>query len=543
MTPHPGLKGSALPLEAAGTKLPWTSWACLLLAGGVILFPLSYAWSYLESYSFGWWVPPLALLVFSERWTTRPAPAPPSRSPGILRFILIWAVLFLFFRMALESSLSSRPLLWCCAILYVCALLYWMWTYGGAAWTRHFAFPICFLLISVPWPAQIEDPIVQGLQQFNAWLVAHVLVIGGIYAQAMGNVIVLAHCTLGVEAACSGIRSLQAALMIAFLLGEFYRFAWPRRGKIILFALTMALVGNFIRALFLSLMASFYGVTVMSRWHDSAGFFILIFTSLTTWFLCAYLNRRAPQNPPATSATSSQPWSPSQAVLAQRLACGILLTAVLITIATQGWYDWREHGEPHYPTWTASFPTSGKFKEMPIAEESHDILKYDAGRDVQWTDNQNWNWSTYWFRYHPKPTGETVFQAHNPDICLPAAGFVKVANYDSFATEIRGIRLQVYPRQFSWNGIPAYVFWVVYADRASFPMEKAITSSKAGPIAKARVYLSNMWHGRRASTSEMESLETIIAGPENYSAAQTAYLAELQKIIVPDTGQVAAATQ
>jgi len=176
---------------------------------------------------------------------------------------------------------------------------------------------------------------------------------------------------------------------------------------------------------------------------------------------------------------------------------------------------------------------------VPIPEESQDILKYDAGRSVQWRDDQNWAWTTYWFRYHPKATGETVFQAHNPDRCLPSTGFVKVADFAPFTAKAHGIQLEVYPKQFSWKGVPVYVFWVVYADRASFPMEKAITSIRASPLAKARIYLSNMWHGRRASTSEMESLEMIIAGPADYSTAQASYLAELQKIIVPDAGQVA----
>jgi exosortase len=540
VTTNPAANRLSIPASSANADIPWISWAALLLAGAVILYPLSYSWNYLENYAYGWWVPLLALFVFSERWTTRPSPAPPQSQPGIVRFIVGWAVLFFFFRMALESSLSSRPLLWVCAFLYIGAALYWMWVYGGVSWVRHFAFPICFLLISVPWPGQIEDPVVQGLQRFNAWLVAHVLVIGGVYAQASGNVIVLANCTLGVEAACSGIRSLQAALMVAFLVGEFYRFTWSRRGKLLLLAIGLAMLGNFLRALFLSILASSYGVDVMNRWHDTAGMSILVFTSVTTWLVAAFLQWQDAQ--PLAAVSPSPPPSPSaRAGLAQRFACGLLFAAVLATVATQAWYAWWERDGARYPTWTATLPTTGKFKKITIAEESQDILKYDAGSSVEWQDAQNWTWTAYWFRYHPKPTGETVFQAHNPDRCLPSTGFVKVRDFAPFVAHANGIQLHVSPKQFSWKGVPVYVFWVVYADRASFPMEKAITSSDASPLTKARVYLSNIWHGRRASSSEMESLETIITGPGDYSAAQTAYLAELQKIIQPDAGQVASA--
>jgi exosortase len=535
-----GVKAPSVPLENARTALPWTSWACLLLAGGVVLYPLSYAWGYLDNYAFGWWVPLLAMFLFWERWGTRPAPGPTGRRPETGRFILGWAILFFAFRMALESSLSSRPLLWCCALLYVGALLYWMWVYGGAAWLRHFAFPICFLLISVPWPTPLEDPVVQGLAQFNAWLVAHVLVIGGVEAQATGNVIVLANCTLGIEEACSGIRSLQAALMVALLLGELYRFPWPRRGRIILLALGLALVGNFLRAMFLAVLASSRGVSVMDQWHDAAGVFILVFTSVTAWLVCAFLHQRAPRGSPPVGETSPPVWSPWQGGMAQRLAWGILLVAVAGDLATEGWYAWRERGAAQYPTWTAMLPSSGTFKELAIPEESHAQLRDDAGREVEWLDNQGWTWTAYWFRYHPKPVAEIVFQNHNPDVCLPSTGFVKVADEEMFAAEVHGIRLQVYPKEFSWKGAPVYVFWVVYANRATFPVEKAVEAGKADPVARVRRYLSDIWHARRTSTSEMESLEAIVIGPENYAAAQAGYLTELQKIVVPDAGGAAA---
>jgi len=300
----------------------------------------------------------------------------------------------------------------------------------------------------------------------------------------------------------------------------------------------LAMAGNFLRAFFLSIMAASYGVADMSRWHDMAGMSILIFTSVTTWLVAVWLYKKDPQAvAPASAAAASS--SPERAALAQRLAGGLLAAAVGCAVVTESWYAWCESGGGHYPTWTAALPNTGKFKNIPIAEESADILKYDAGSEVQWVDDQDWSWTAYWFRYHPKATGETVFQAHNPDRCLPATGFVKVADEAPFVAEANGIRLQVYPKQFSWKGHAVYVFWVVYANRASFPMEKAVTPVSAGPLAKARLYLANMWHGRRASTSEMESLETIIAGPVDYAAAQAGYVAALQKIIVPDAGQVA----
>jgi hypothetical protein len=49
-----------------------------------------------------------------------------------------------------------------------------------------------------------------------------------------GNVIEVRTGFLGVDEACSGIRSLQATLMVSLFLGELYRASWIRRAILIL---------------------------------------------------------------------------------------------------------------------------------------------------------------------------------------------------------------------------------------------------------------------------------------------------------------------
>ncbi len=529
---------STVPSESGRTAkvtLPWSSWACLLLAGGIVLYPLSCSWSYISNYSYGWWVPLLALILFAERWDKRPAPESASRPALGMAFLLVWALLFLALRMALEVSMVARPLVLAVALLYVAALLAWFWIYGGMAWARYFAFPCFFLLLSVPWPIQIENPIVQGLAPFNAWLVAHALVDFGILAQATGQVIILPHCTLGVKEACSGLRSLQAALMIAFLIGELYRFTWPRRIQIVLLALGLALAGNFLRTLFLALIANSQGVAAMTEWHDTAGASILVFTSVTT-FLVSYLLHRsggqqaAPLAPKSVSSVLSLP--PESVAL--RFAAGILIAAVAVELATQGWYGWRESGSSLYPTWAVQVPSSDPYKEVAIDKESSDILKYDAGREIQWQDTAGWSWTAYWFRYHQKAWAVSAFTNHNPDKCLPAVGYHRVKDYDPFTVELQGAPLEVHAKVFSWEGNPIYVFWVVYADRVNFPLEEAVGAPNDGILAKGRFYLSSIWHGRRGSTSETESLETILIGPSTFEEAKAAYLEQLHRMIVPE---------
>jgi exosortase len=195
----------------------------LLIASGVLLLrPLARFWSENENYAYGWGVPLLAAFLFYERCRCRPAPAP-ARENGWMRLAvaaLAWAVVCLAVRLVLETEPDSRPLLWLATTLWAGALLAWIGLLGGRSWLRHFAFPILFLLAGVPWIFQCEFLLVQELMRLNAAGVAGALHLLGISARAAGNTITLSTGQLGVSEACSGIRSLQAALMMALFFGE-----------------------------------------------------------------------------------------------------------------------------------------------------------------------------------------------------------------------------------------------------------------------------------------------------------------------------------
>jgi hypothetical protein len=95
--------------------------------------------------------------------------------------------------------------------------------------------------------------------------------------------------------------------------------------------------------------------------------------------------------------------------------------------------------------------------------------------------------------------------------------------------------MQVQPREFAWQGTPLYVFWVVYADRSDFPLDEAAGSTPDAPLTKGRYFLSKIWQGERGTSAETESLEMIVSGPIDFPTAKSAYLAQLQTMIVPDT--------
>ena len=124
---------------------------------------------------------------------------------------------------------------------------------GGRPWLRHFAFPIAFFLIAVPWPTGIEQPLIQGLMPTVATIATETLSLFGIPAEVQGNLIHINGGVVGVNEACSGVRSLQTSVMIGLLFGELNRLNLVRRIGLIVAAVFIAFVANCGRAFFLVL--------------------------------------------------------------------------------------------------------------------------------------------------------------------------------------------------------------------------------------------------------------------------------------------------
>lgn len=94
----------------------------------------------------------------------------------------------------------------------------------------HFAMPAALILIAVPRPTGMEQAVVQGMTRAVTTFTLDALVWTGSSAVQSGNVILLANGALGVDEACSGVRSSQSNLMAALVVGGgIYRLGAMRR--------------------------------------------------------------------------------------------------------------------------------------------------------------------------------------------------------------------------------------------------------------------------------------------------------------------------
>lgn len=236
-------------------------------------------WNEVPELHFGWAVLLLSAYLFWEAWETKPAYE--------LRWKLSWLglgiagclVLFVtqIYQAAYGLTAASMSGLGGGMILVVMANLGYVF---GDRGMRHFAFSFFFLLIALPIPSLIYSPIVSGLQSAISSLNVEILKLLGVPATQSGSLIRLPGGTVGVDEACSGIRSLQATLMATLFIGHLSLTGRFFKWILVVAGLIVALGGNLVRSLFLSWVANSKGVPSVSSFHDAAGWSILAITAV-----------------------------------------------------------------------------------------------------------------------------------------------------------------------------------------------------------------------------------------------------------------------
>ena len=420
-------------------------------------------WELDPQYSYGFLVPILCLALFFQRWQDRPTPNPP-RNLRSLAAIAFPAFVFLA---AVQPFFEANPEWRVSGILgaFSAALLTILFIYGvgGSPWMRHFLFPVCFFLVAIPWPRNAEEAVMGFLMEKNTMAALEILHWFGHEAVRRGHLITLPTGTLGVEEACSGVRSLQSGIMSAFFLGEIFRFSIFVRCGLVFSSVLLALFGNFARATTLSLIASSEGVAAIEKWHDVAGYAILLTTIGSLWVIsyCHYRSRYS-------KLTKSQggkeiPHEPLHIPKPIRFACLAVLATTAISLAgTEIWYRSHEKIQTSENHWTIQSGTAGT-RPVPISDRTRRILYYPEGFSERFLDTGGRNWQFFYLRW---PAGRTAIQAlniHDPRTCLASIGMLLDRQLPSITIPVGAQTFRFRVFLFRDEGRPVLVFHSIIA--------------------------------------------------------------------------------
>ena len=475
---------------------------------------LGYHWSTNPQYAFGWSVPVLSLFLLWEAWITRPSPSALSKNRWLWAIVAICAFCLLPARLFFEATPDWRFPLWVTtgAVigLSLCAISFC----GGWSWLKHFAFPTAFILVAVPWPVKFEQPVIQALTDLVAVMTVHGLNMCGIPAINRGNLIEISTGVVGIEEACSGIRSFQAALMVSLFLGQLFAFQWRLRFLLIGIAAIVAFVSNAFRAGFLTFIADTRGIPAIARWHDSAGYTIL--------FVCfAILTGIALFLRPTVVATPSRGAVSKPRFLPKAFTYALSAWMLFAVIGTEVWY--RTGTRIQATWWRVEWPLNRTgYSEIQLTEEIR-AMQSDEAKAARWKENDGKQFTMFFFRWLPGPaTTRMLARFHRPEICLPAIGTKLVRESAVETLQTGDIQLVFRTYLFEQNGNPIYVFFCVWEDEKPANADLRVIESWTPETRLQAVLMRKRKLGQQV-------LEVAIIGKQTDEEAR----AEFRHVVIP----------
>ena len=403
-----------------------------------------------------------------------------------------------------EATPDWSVVSWLLALVIVSSLLLVLRRLGGAPWLIHFAFPVCFILSAVPWPQHLEFAVVQGLMRFVADAASEILNWIGIPAFATGNLIRLPGGSVAIDEACSGIRSLQAMLMISLFLGELRNLNAIRRAVLVAFAFVAAIFLNLARNAGLVLLFAQKGASVFNRWHTPTGYALFI-AGLILISGLAFLLRPNPERPshPGTLAFFALRM-PSFA------SAAILVWLAAIVGGTELWYATNENKFPHTSLEVAWPETLPGYKELAVPENVRQVLLYSTGRMATWRDGCDW--ALFAFNWAPGRTATQSARMHRPDTCFQASGAILDRELDPLTVAVGPTNLRFKSYLFQQSGQPLFVFFTIWEEANLDAASRTLGQDWSGWSRIQRAFA-------RQRNLGQQSLEFVLAGPENYEQA------------------------
>ncbi|HEY0966814.1 MAG TPA: exosortase/archaeosortase family protein [Opitutaceae bacterium] len=308
-------------------------------------------------------------------------------------------------------------------------------------------------IFAAPLSAGMLSRLTLFLQERVTIFALEVLRFLGVPAMRNGNVLILADQYVGVEEACSGIRSLIACLFAGVFMGGLLLRGVAPRILLVIAAAAIAIIANFGRAVGLCLLAA-NGTQIDGLWHDGSAYAVLGLTVLALFGLCTAFSPAEGTTPPVepVPGDGAKSWLPVGLAAAAAVFVGFVLVrlqpaeidtrpppdlAAIMQIESNGWRR-------------TSNDSIARFAEALNTQYLHQET-YRRGQ------TQLTLYMAYW------PARQATLGSvgvHTPDLCLPGAGW----SPREIPPAIAGYPLPEPQRfQFVKDNYPQHVwFWHVY---------------------------------------------------------------------------------
>ncbi|NLF19232.1 MAG: exosortase/archaeosortase family protein [Lentisphaerae bacterium] len=419
------------------------------------------------------------------------------------------------------------------------------WLAGGLTGVRRLAFPLGFLLLAVPVPSFLLNRVTIPLQQLAAWISTMVLRGLGIAVSRQGSVLSFPSGQLGVDEACSGIRSLAVLAAVSLAMIHFSRLSRRAAIGLLLAVVPVAVLTNAVRV-FVS------GIFYARGWlhlthggpHELLGLltFALAIASLAGLVSLLTPAEEAPVATAANAPAARAGMAPGLGSLADVAfaAALILFGAAAASVLLDRHYDRLYAQSLQRLTHRLSLETfprrlgpyiriaqedlsETEFNMLDPTDQSLGTYLAPDGRRLSAT-------VLYWSPPEGRPSRrpDLLKRPHSPDWCYPAAGWRRRRDYrvacppDVFPGEAGHVRL--FERQ---GQAMLVVFWT------------GVTAARTDALDQILQRLADMvqsWHSPPLANLHTVTISTMVDEDPDSAFQAALDLARAMARVLPDYG-------
>jgi len=390
-------------------------------------------WMGSEDYSHGMFVPLISLFLI---WQARHRIAETGTENSWWGLAVVSVGLFLYGIGELATLYVLQHVsVWMVIVGLVIALL-------GVRGTRVIAFPLSYLLTSIPLPVFLYASLSSQLQLWSSALGVGCLQLIGVTAFREGNVIDLGPVQLQVVEACSGIRYLLPLTALALLCAYLYKDRMWKRVVLVLSSVPISILVNGFRIGMIGVLVELYGQGAAEGFYHLFEGWVLFMASLgllilEMWALSkigtrgdrsSFLDRFtwSDRSPDPTHAPSPSTLSSASLHTSPRLFPGpayLCSMALLVPVAFGSTVMVEREEVPPSRAMFVDFPmqlNGWLGTSLALEKQYIDALRFDdyVLADYRFGNGQPVNLYAAYYRSQRK--GQS---AHSPQSCLPGGGW------------------------------------------------------------------------------------------------------------------------
>lgn len=289
----------------------------------------------------------------------------------------------------------------------------------GKEWTRKLLFPIALFAFMFPFPQFMRKGITGPLQLFSSYISVKILSLMNYPIFREGNIIQLPDIELSVAEACSGLRSLVALTFLATIAAYFVLKDNRIRIILILCAVPIAIILNWVRITGTVLLANHWGLELaLGFFHNFSGLIIFGIATISIASVMLFLSRREKAGFIVQSSRAS--------ALAERNTIGLpvlIVPAVLLTfISLLGNYLFSlKPGPPIDLGALSSKIGTYRGQERQIDPSVTEASGVTQDKSIIFHQPNEPTISLYLGYYRTSMKRTKFF--HGADVCLPGAGW------------------------------------------------------------------------------------------------------------------------